>query len=80
MLGWKHSSSENQRKHSADFPPQPVVSRNQLPSNWMPLPSTSCACLCPSDSLLHSTFFLSHPMFTSCQVVACSRSRPMDLL
>ena len=68
MLGWKPARSERQRKHPADLPPQSTSlqqcpSLKNTPSNWMPLPSTSCASfsllLTPSYSpCLFFLFFL----------------------
>lgn len=71
------------RKNSVDFPPQcrcPKRKRKlssphclKNPLNWMFLPSTSCASLSihPLDPLSLSMVF---PMFTPCQLVACSAS------
>ena len=86
MLGWKPASSERQRKHPADLPPQPVSQQQapppcclrKPPSNWTPLPSTSCTALYPSSRLplILYGFFLNNSTFTSCNWLLAP---PLDL-
>ena len=73
MLRWKPASSERQRKHSADLPPQqhpeatPSLGLSQKTSSKPNVfPSTSCVSLSihPPDSLLlFMVFFLIFPVF-----------------
>lgn len=81
MVGWKHASSEMQKNPAELFsklivrPLFQVISKN-LPSNQMSFPSTYCTSLYLFSwlPLIMFFFFLNNPMFTSCQLFACSAS------
>ena len=83
MLEWKSTRSERQRKHLADLllqqmPQEKCPSLKKPPSNSISFLSTSCESLYLSSWLPLTLYgFPNNPVFTSCQLVACSASWPM---